>query len=94
MNEWMVMNGNEWHLSGHTLVYSDTVRTLRSVDGDGNENVTKTIGSITKTTILHVITLFCKFFFTVTARLRRENAYNFTLYEGSTQAKTKFRPSL
>ena len=31
-----------------------TFGTLRSDDGDGNENVTKAIGLITKTIILHV----------------------------------------
>ena len=32
----------------------ETLGTLRSHHGDGNENATKAIGLITKTTILHV----------------------------------------
>ena len=35
-------------------VLNDLLRTLRSDDGDGNGNTTKTIGFISKTTILHV----------------------------------------
>ena len=35
--------------------------TLRSADGDGNENVKKAIGLIAKTTILHVHHAFCTF---------------------------------
>ena len=39
--------------------------TLRNYDGDGNGNVKKAIGSMSKTTILHVscITLFCTFLY-------------------------------
>ena len=31
-----------------------TIRTLRSYEGDGNENVQKAIGLVSKTTTLHV----------------------------------------
>ena len=48
---------------------------LRSDDGDGNKNVKKAIGLITKTTILHAYHAFLPSFFAITARLRRENAY-------------------
>ena len=37
------------------------IGTLRSHDGDGNEKFKKAIALISKTTILHVITLFCTF---------------------------------
>ena len=48
--------------------------TLRSNDADGEENVKKTIGFISKTTALHVHHTFFVHFFPVFARLRRENA--------------------
>ena len=47
---------------------------LRSDDGDVNGNAEKTIGLISKTTILRVHHAFFVHFFAVTARLRRENA--------------------
>ena len=48
--------------------------TLRSNDADGNENVKKTKGLISKTTTLHVHYAFFVHFLPVFARLRRENA--------------------
>ena len=48
------------------------VGSFSNYDGDGNENAEKAIGLISKTTTLHVQTLFVHFF-AVTARLRREN---------------------
>ena len=51
-----------------------TFGSLRSDDGDGNENVAKAIGLITKTIILHAHLPFFLHFFAVTALLRRENA--------------------
>ena len=48
--------------------------TLRSDDGDVNENVYKAIGLISKTTIFTRASHFFVHFFAVTARLRRENA--------------------
>ena len=48
--------------------------TLRSNDADGDENVKKTIGFISKTTALHVHHTFFVHFFPVFARLRREDA--------------------
>ena len=50
------------------------LRTLRSDDSDGNENVNKAIGLITKTTILHVHHAFFVHFLAVAAGLRLENA--------------------
>ena len=50
------------------------IGTLRSNDADGDENVQKTIGFISKTTALHVHHTFFVHFFPVFARLRRENA--------------------
>ena len=50
------------------------IETLRSNDADGNENVKKTIGFISKTTTLHVHHAFLYTFLPVFARLRRENA--------------------
>ena len=43
-------------------------------DGDGNQDVKKVIGLLRKTTTLHVYHAFFVHFFTVLARLRRENA--------------------
>ena len=56
---------------GETL---GTLGTLRSNDADGEENVKKTIGFISKTTALHVHHTFFVHFFPVFAELRRENA--------------------
>ena len=53
-------------------LYCPTIGTLRSHDGDGNENFKKAIGLISKTTILHVHNAFL-YIFAVTTRLRREN---------------------
>ena len=47
---------------------------LRSNDADGNENVKKTKGLISKTTTLHVHDAFFVYFFPVFARRRGENA--------------------
>ena len=63
--------------------------TLRSDDGDGNGNATKTIGLISKTTILHVHHAF------LYISLPSLHGYdvkmpNFTMYRGSTEATTKF----
>ena len=49
------------------------IETLRSNDADGIENVKKTIGSIRKTTTLHVIHAFLYISLPVFALLRREN---------------------
>ena len=67
----------------------ETLRTLRSDDGDGNGNATKAIGLISKTTILHVHHAF------LYISLPSLHDYdvkmpNFTMYRGSTQATTKF----
>ena len=51
-----------------------TIGTLRSDDGDGNENGKKAIGLISKTTTLHVHHAFFVHFLAVVARLQRENA--------------------
>ena len=51
-----------------------TLETLRSNDADGNEDVYKTMGSINKTTTLHVYHAFLHIYLPVFARLRRENA--------------------
>ena len=66
--------------------------TLRSDDGDDNENVTKAIVLITKATILHVHHAF------LYISLPSLHDYdvkmpNFTLYRGGSQATTKFPPS-
>ena len=46
--------------------------TLRNYDGDGNGNVKKAIGLMSKTTTLHVHHAFFVHFFAVFAQLRRE----------------------
>ena len=60
--------------SGHRCVVAASVGTLRSNDADGDENVKKTIGFISKTTALHVHHTCFVHLFPVFARLRRENA--------------------
>ena len=54
--------------------WRDSVGTLRSNDADGNENVKKTIGLISKTTTLHVRHAFLYIYLPFFARLRREHA--------------------
>ena len=49
-------------------------RIFSNDDGDGNQDVKKAIGLLRKTTTLHVHNAFFVHFFTVLARLRRENA--------------------
>ena len=66
-----------------------TFGSLRSDEGDGNENVEKTIRLITKTIILPVHHAF------LYISLPSLHDYdvkmpNFTMYRGSTQATTKF----
>ena len=73
-------------------ILPQATETLRSDDGDRNENVTKAIGLITKTTTLHVHHAFLHI------SLPSLHDYdvkmpNFTLYRGRTQATTKFPPS-
>ena len=46
--------------------------TLPNYDGDGNGNVKKAIGLMSKTTTLHVHHAFFVHFFAVLAQLRRE----------------------
>ena len=61
-------------------------------NGDGNENVKKVIGLISKTTTLHVHQSSCfAHFFAVTARLRRVVVL---LYGGGKQKTTNFLFSL
>ena len=54
-------------------VFPVGIGTLRSNDADGDENVTKTIGFITKTTTLHLYHARLYISLPVFARLRREN---------------------
>ena len=54
--------------------YYALLGTLRSNDADGDENVQKTIGFISKTTALHVHHTFLYISFPFFARVRRENA--------------------
>ena len=51
-----------------------SVGSFSNDDGDGNENVKKAIGLLSRTTSLQVDHTFFVHFFAVTARLRRENA--------------------
>ena len=64
------------------------IGTLRSDDGDGNENAKKAIGLITKTTILHIHHAF------LYISLPSLHDYdvkmpNFTLYRGSTHQRRR-----
>ena len=63
--------------------------TLRFDDSDGNENVNKAIGLITKTTIMHVHHAFWKISLP-SLRDYDVKMPNLTFYIGSTQVTTKF----
>ena len=65
------------------------LRTLRSDDSDGNENVNKAIGLITKTTILHV---YHAFLYISLPSLQDYDVKmpNLTFYIGSRQVTRKF----
>ena len=63
--------------------------TLRSNDADGNENVKKTIGLISKTTTLHVHHTFLYISFPFLHDYDVKMA-NFAFYGGRKQATTKF----
>ena len=65
------------------------IGTLRSHNGDGNENFKKAIGFISKTTILHVHHAFL-FISLPSLHDYDEKMPNFTFYRGSTHSKTKF----
>ena len=66
-----------------------TLGTLRSNDADGNENVKKTIGLISKTTTLHVHHAFCTFL-CLFLHDYDVKMPNFAFYGGRKQATTKF----
>ena len=66
-----------------------TLGTLRSNDGDGNENIKKTIGLISKTRTLHVHHAFCTFLFPFLHDYD-VNMPNFAFYRGRKQATKKF----
>ena len=78
-------------VSGQTLAAGSGQenRDLRSNDADGNENVKKTIGLISKTTTLHVHHAFCTFLcpFLHDCDVKMPN---FAFYGGRKQATTKF----
>ena len=74
-------------------ILPQATETLRSDDGDRNENVTKEIGLITKTTTLHVHHAFL-YISLPSLHDYEVKMPNFTLYRGRTQATTKFPPSL
>ena len=62
---------------------------LRSTDADGNENVKKTIGLMSKTTTSHVhhAFLYISFLFLHVYHMKMPN---FVVYGGHKQATTKF----
>ena len=67
---------------------NETLGSLRSHHGDGNENATEAIGLVTKTTILHV---HHAFLYISLPSLHEYDVKmpNFTIYRGSTRAATK-----
>ena len=73
-------------------ILPQATETLRSDDGDRNENVTKAIGLIAKTTTLHVHHAFL-YISLPSLHDYDVKMHNFTLYRGRTQATTKFPPS-
>ena len=70
-------------------ILPQATETLRSDDGDRNENVTKEIGLITKTTTLHVHHAFL-YISLPSLHDYEVKMPNFTFYRGSAQATTKF----
>ena len=74
LNETETNKPNKTLRSVHFGVVVVELGTLRSNDADGNENVKKTIGFISKTTILHVHHAFLYISLPVFARLRLEHA--------------------
>ena len=80
---------NQIFLNRHLLpLYS--LGTLISNDADGNENVKKTMGFISKTTTLHVHHAFFVHFFARFLHDYDVNMPNFAFYGGRKQATTKF----
>ena len=69
-----------------TFHINGTLGTLTSNDADGNENVKKTIGLISKTTTLHVHHAFLY----ISLPVFFLNMPNFAFYGGRKQATTKF----
>ena len=65
-----------------------TIGTLRSNDPDGNENIEKTIGLISKTTTLHVHHA-CLYISSLFFHDYDVNMPNFAFYGGRKQATTK-----
>ena len=89
------MGFQRWQLEVRQTCFTNCIKelkqlgTLRSDDGDGKGNAAKTIGLISKTTILHVHHAF------LYISLPSLHDYdvkmpNFTMYRGNTQATTKF----
>ena len=75
-------------------ILPQATETLRSDDGDRNENVTKAIGLITKTTTLHLHHRVAFLYISLPSLHDYDvKMPNFTLYRGRTQATTKFPPS-
>ena len=66
-----------------------TLGTLRSTDADGNENLKKTMGIITKTTTLHVHHTFLSISFPFLHDYDMKIP-NFAFYGGRKQATTKY----
>ena len=71
------------------IPYNSLLGSLRSDDGDGNGNATKARVLISKTTILHVHHAFL-YIFLPSLHHYDVKMPNFTMYRGSTQAKTRF----
>ena len=82
-----LLSGEE---QGETAVFAGYIlRTLRSNDADGNQNVKKTIGLISKTTTPHVLTLFWYISFPFLHDYDVKIPI-FAFYGGRKQATTKF----
>ena len=91
---WLKVSHSDYHgyVQGKQLTVVRLIGTLRSDDGDGNGNAAKTIGLISKTTILCVHHAFLYISFP-SLHDHDLKIPNFTMYRGSTQATTKFPPS-
>ena len=73
----------------HERFSKQLLGTLRSDEGDDNEDVKKALGLIIKTTTLHVYHAFL-YISLPSLHYYDVKMPNFTMYRGSTQATTKF----
>ena len=91
----LIVKGSRIHLAWNrkycnlSTVASRTIRSFSNDDGDGNEDVKKAIGLLSKTTTLHVHHAFLNISWPSLNDCDVKMP-NFTFYGGRKQATTKF----